>query len=56
MTLHWYTVHSKPNQELLLWNQLQQREVSYFPPKAQAGEPQGAAWCPTSAICLSAWT
>jgi len=32
MTLHWYTVHSKPNQELLLWNQLQQREVeSYFP-------------------------
>ena len=32
MTPHWYTVHSKPNQELLLWNQLQQREVeSYFP-------------------------
>ena len=32
MTLHWYTVHSKPNQELLLWNQLQLREVeSYYP-------------------------
>ena len=32
MTLHWYTLHSKPNQELLLWNQLQQREVeSYYP-------------------------
>ncbi len=32
MTLHWYTLHSKPNQELLLWNQLQLREVeSYYP-------------------------
>ena len=48
MTLHWYTVHSKPNQELLLWNQLQQREVeSYFPRlRRKPVNPRARRWAP----------
>ena len=48
MTLHWYTVHSKPNQELLLWNQLQLHEVeSYFPRlRRKPVNPRARRWAP----------
>jgi len=48
MTAHWYTLHSKPNQELLLWNQLQLREVeSYFPRLVRKPvNPRSRRWAP----------
>ncbi len=48
MTAHWYTLHSKPNQELLLWNQLQLREVEcYFPRLARKPvNPRARRWTP----------
>ncbi len=33
MTIRWYALHSKPNHENLLWEQLTRREIEAFLPR-----------------------